>query len=257
MRLRSIAADGTGDHGACDVMSAVVSNSEVAAPPRLEGVVEEAGRSGRDCRPGHAAAAVPGRHMALAGRRRGAPARRRAAAAVTGFTPSGTGGSCTARSTSGTAASSSSRARTSTASGLRASSTASASAPSADRVSRGARKALLQLVREARAPPTAFSVDGPRGPAKVAQPGAVWLSKATGNPVVPFHLEAARHWSLRSWDRTQIPKPFTTIALVIRRAVHRAPRGRRERRSSSIVSGLERELGAAEHRCHELAADHR
>jgi lysophospholipid acyltransferase (LPLAT)-like uncharacterized protein len=31
-----------------------------------------------------------------------------------------------------------------------------------------------------------------RGPARVAQPGAVWLAKATGNPAVPFHLEAER-----------------------------------------------------------------
>jgi hypothetical protein len=49
----------------------------------------------------------------------------------------------------------------------------------------------------------------------VAQPGAVWLAKATGNPVLPFHLEAARHWTLGSWDRTQIPKPFSTVALAI------------------------------------------
>jgi hypothetical protein len=117
--------------------------------------------------------------------------------------------------------------------------------------SRGARKALLQLVREARARPTAFSVDGPRGPAKVAQPGAVWLSKATGNPVVPFHLEAARHWSLRSWDRTQIPKPFTTIALAFGEPFT-VPREADEETLEQYRQRLERELGAAEHRCHEL-----
>src|SRR6184192_1409231 len=82
--------------------------------------------------------------------------------------------------------------------------------------SRGARKALLQLTREmAAGRPAGFTVDGPRGPARIAQPGAVWLAKATGNPVVPFHLEADRHWSLNSWDRTQIPKPRATVALVV------------------------------------------
>ena len=50
---------------------------------------------------------------------------------------------------------------------------------------------------------------------RVAQPGAVWLAKATGNPVVPFHIEADRHWTLDSWDRTQIPKPFATVAIAI------------------------------------------
>jgi lysophospholipid acyltransferase (LPLAT)-like uncharacterized protein len=81
---------------------------------------------------------------------------------------------------------------------------------------RGGRKAMRQLVRDmARGRPAGFTVDGPRGPARVAQPGAVWLAKATGNPVLPFHLEASRHWTLRSWDRTQIPKPFSTVTLAV------------------------------------------
>ena len=82
--------------------------------------------------------------------------------------------------------------------------------------SRGGLKALLQLTREMEAgKPAGFTVDGPRGPARVAQPGAVWLAKATGNPVVPFHLEASRFWTLKSWDRTQIPKPFATVGIAM------------------------------------------
>ena len=82
--------------------------------------------------------------------------------------------------------------------------------------SRGARKALLQLKRDmASGKPAAFTLDGPRGPARVAQPGAAWLAKVTGNPVVPFHIESNRHWTLKSWDRTHIPKPFATAAVVI------------------------------------------
>jgi lysophospholipid acyltransferase (LPLAT)-like uncharacterized protein len=82
--------------------------------------------------------------------------------------------------------------------------------------SRGGLKALLQLTREmAAGKPAGFTVDGPRGPARTAQPGAVWLAKATGNPVLPFHLEASRHWSVNSWDRTQIPKPFSTVSIAM------------------------------------------
>ena len=81
--------------------------------------------------------------------------------------------------------------------------------------SRGGPAALRQLVRDVQAKGVAFTVDGPRGPAGVAQPGAVWLAKATGNPLMPFHAEAATHWTVRSWDRTQIPKPFTTVAASI------------------------------------------
>jgi lysophospholipid acyltransferase (LPLAT)-like uncharacterized protein len=82
--------------------------------------------------------------------------------------------------------------------------------------SRGGRRALVQLVRDLEAgKPAGFTLDGPRGPARVAQPGAIWLAKATRNPVVPFHLEADRFWTMNSWDRTQIPKPFATVAIAV------------------------------------------
>ena len=87
--------------------------------------------------------------------------------------------------------------------------------------SRGGLKALLQLTRDmAAGKPAGFTVDGPRGPARVSQPGALWLAKATGNPVLPFHLEASRHWTLKSWDRTQIPKPFSTVSIVVGEPFH-------------------------------------
>jgi hypothetical protein len=82
--------------------------------------------------------------------------------------------------------------------------------------SRGGLRALLQLTRDmAAGKPVGFTLDGPRGPAQVAQPGAVWLAKTTGNPILPFHLEASAHWTMKSWDRTQIPKPFSTVALAV------------------------------------------
>lgn len=82
--------------------------------------------------------------------------------------------------------------------------------------SRSGRRALLELKRAvAEGLPAGFTVDGPRGPAEQAQPGAVWLAGATGSPLLPFHLEAASSWTARSWDRTQVPKPFSRVALVV------------------------------------------
>ena len=82
--------------------------------------------------------------------------------------------------------------------------------------SRGARRALIQLKRDLLAGrPAALTVDGPRGPAQRVQPGAVWLAGVTGNPILPFHIEADRHWSASSWDRTQIPLPFSATAIAI------------------------------------------
>jgi lysophospholipid acyltransferase (LPLAT)-like uncharacterized protein len=82
--------------------------------------------------------------------------------------------------------------------------------------SRGGSRALLEMARKLDAGyPSGFTVDGPRGPARVVQPGTVWLAKATGHPVLPFHLEASRYWTTKSWDRTQIPKPFSTVAIAM------------------------------------------
>ena len=82
--------------------------------------------------------------------------------------------------------------------------------------SRGATRALIQLKRAlAAGKPAGFTVDGPRGPARVSQPGAVWLAKATGNPIMPFHMEASPHWTAPSWDASQIPRPFARVAVAM------------------------------------------
>jgi lysophospholipid acyltransferase (LPLAT)-like uncharacterized protein len=117
---------------------------------------------------------------------------------------------------------------------------------------RGARKAMLQLVRDMKAGrPAGFTLDGPRGPARVAQPGAVWLAASTGNPLLPFHLEASSFWSVRSWDRTQIPRPFSTVALVVGEPIEVA-RDTSDDVLESARLGLERRLAVLEERAREM-----
>jgi len=87
--------------------------------------------------------------------------------------------------------------------------------------SRGGARALVQLRRDlgdGRA--VAFPLDGPRGPARVAQPGAVWLAGATGHPLLPIHLEASRAWTMKSWDRTQVPKPFAQVSMAMESPIY-------------------------------------
>jgi lysophospholipid acyltransferase (LPLAT)-like uncharacterized protein len=82
--------------------------------------------------------------------------------------------------------------------------------------SRGGARALVQLRRDlASGKPAAFTIDGPRGPARVAQPGAVFLAGATGQPLLPFHIEADRFWTAGRWDQTQVPKPYARVAIAI------------------------------------------
>ena len=119
--------------------------------------------------------------------------------------------------------------------------------------SKGGPAALRQLVRDVKAHGVAFTLDGPRGPAEVAQPGAVWLAKATGQPLLPFHSEAASSWTLKSWDRTQIPKPFTTVAMAIREPIYVA-RDANDEALEGFRRELEASLAAARSECQRLLA---
>jgi lysophospholipid acyltransferase (LPLAT)-like uncharacterized protein len=76
---------------------------------------------------------------------------------------------------------------------------------------RGATGAVVEMVRLMRAGcPTAFTIDGPKGPVYTAKMGAVLLAKKTGHPILPFTITPARFWEAKkSWDRSQIPKPFS------------------------------------------------
>ena len=122
--------------------------------------------------------------------------------------------------------------------------------------SHGGSRALVQLRRELSAGRVAaFTVDGPRGPARLAQRGALWLAGATRHPVLPFHLEADRYWTARSWDASMVPKPFSTTAIVIGEplvvagtAGEAVEQGRRD---------LERTLHGLEGRCREILQEAR
>lgn len=70
---------------------------------------------------------------------------------------------------------------------------------------------------------TAFTLDGPRGPVYVAKKGAVLLAKLTGQAILPFHISAEKYWEARSWDRFQIPYPFTRAVVLLGQPITVAP----------------------------------
>jgi lysophospholipid acyltransferase (LPLAT)-like uncharacterized protein len=61
----------------------------------------------------------------------------------------------------------------------------------------------------------AFTIDGPRGPVYVAKDGAVILARHTGQAILPFHIAMNRYVTAPSWDRLQIPLPFTRALMLI------------------------------------------
>lgn len=88
----------------------------------------------------------------------------------------------------------------------------------------GGISALAKIIRVMRSGiPTGFSIDGPKGPRYVTKMGAVMLAKKTGNPILPFCVTPKSFWTLNSWDKFQIPKPFTKAQALIGEPIYVPP----------------------------------
>ena len=59
-----------------------------------------------------------------------------------------------------------------------------------------------------------ITVDGPRGPRHKVKPGALWLSMQSGRPIVPVRTFYSRAKIFSSWDRFQLPLPFSRMCTV-------------------------------------------
>jgi lysophospholipid acyltransferase (LPLAT)-like uncharacterized protein len=108
--------------------------------------------------------------------------------------------------------------------------------------SRRGHQALLELTSWAeRNYDLAITPDGPRGPCYVVQDGVMSLAQVTGLPVVPasFYL----HWKIRlkSWDRFQIPLPFSRCEMHFGKAL-RVPREASDSEREVLRQRLEQTL---------------
>lgn len=87
--------------------------------------------------------------------------------------------------------------------------------------SRGGSRALIEMIRASKAGhPMAFTIDGPRGPRHQIKPGPVMLARKTGNAILPLVIQPQTYWTLNSWDRLHIPRPFTRAVLIFGRPIY-------------------------------------
>jgi lysophospholipid acyltransferase (LPLAT)-like uncharacterized protein len=86
--------------------------------------------------------------------------------------------------------------------------------------SRRGAQALLELTTwTERAHSIAITPDGPRGPRYVVQDGILALAQVSGLPILPVSAVVRWKFCLKSWDRFQVPLPFTRCEIRVGRPV--------------------------------------
>lgn len=71
--------------------------------------------------------------------------------------------------------------------------------------------AVLEMVRRSWEAHLAITPDGPRGPRRQVQVGAIYIASKTGLPIVPIGIGFSRAWRAGSWDRFAVPRPFSRV----------------------------------------------
>ena len=99
--------------------------------------------------------------------------------------------------------------------------------------------------------PAIFTADGPRGPIYRTKMGPIQLAQMTAAPIGAFHIEPEHAWTMRSWDRFLVPKPFTRIVVSwaqFTRVPAELPREEFETKRLELNAALERaRLRALDH----------
>ena len=82
---------------------------------------------------------------------------------------------------------------------------------SSSRLGREAATALVEVLRAGY--DIGVTPDGPRGPCYDLKPGAVIVARRTGAPMLLIGAEFESAWRLRSWDRFNVPRPFSRVRM--------------------------------------------
>jgi len=108
--------------------------------------------------------------------------------------------------------------------------------------SRRGPQALLELTSWGeRGYDLAITPDGPRGPCYVVQDGVMSLAQLTELPIIPVSYNLGWRWRLRSWDRFQIPLPFSRCEMIYEKPI-RVPRNASEAERETLRRQLEQVL---------------
>lgn len=110
--------------------------------------------------------------------------------------------------------------------------------------SRRGGQALMELTSTIeRGNNVAITPDGPRGPRYQVHLGVIALAQLTGAPIIPVSTNPGRKITFKSWDRFQLPIPFTRCEVVIGQPLH-IPREATDEQREGLRQELEQRMMA-------------
>jgi len=59
----------------------------------------------------------------------------------------------------------------------------------------------------------AITVDGPKGPPQKCKPGILYIAQKKKIPIICCSAKFSSAWSLSTWDKMNIPKPFSRVTI--------------------------------------------
>jgi lysophospholipid acyltransferase (LPLAT)-like uncharacterized protein len=108
--------------------------------------------------------------------------------------------------------------------------------------SRRGAQALKELVHWAKDGwDLAITPDGPRGPCYKIQEGVIAAAQLSGHPLLPVSYQLSSKLQTKSWDRFQIPLPFSKCTVMVGAPIL-VPRKMNDKERQAIKERLQREL---------------
>lgn len=92
-----------------------------------------------------------------------------------------------------------------------------------------------------------ISVDGPKGPPRVAKEGAAALARRLQIPMIPIGFAVEKHTRLNTWDRMIIPYPGSRAVIVVGQPVYPGTHRREDSNPSTELGvALDKATSSAE-----------
>ncbi len=108
--------------------------------------------------------------------------------------------------------------------------------------SRRGAQALRELARSAaEGCDLAITPDGPRGPCYRIQDGVIAAAQLSGLPILPASYNLSSKITLKSWDRFQVPLPFSLCEVRTGTPIY-VPRDADDAQRSTLKQALQREM---------------